>query len=88
LEGGPFRPYGKKPLKPVELPVTEYLAANVFLGAPRFEKDCPELIAQYAGAYHKVASYGEELKEYDKDKDYSKELGELSGRTIDLVKVT
>jgi dTDP-4-amino-4,6-dideoxygalactose transaminase len=86
LEGGPFKPHAENPLKPEKLPVTEYLGVNVFLAAPRFEKDCPELIEQYSAAYHKVASCREELKEYDKDKDYSREMGELSGRSIDLVK--
>jgi dTDP-4-amino-4,6-dideoxygalactose transaminase len=87
LEGGPFKPYAKNPLKPEKLPVTEYLGVNVFLAAPRFENDCPELIEQYSEAYHKAALYKDELKKYDMDKDYSGELGELSGRTIDLVKV-
>jgi dTDP-4-amino-4,6-dideoxygalactose transaminase len=86
LEGGPFKPHAENPLKPEKLPVTEYLGVNVFLAAPRFENDCPELVEQYSAAYHKVALYRDELAEYDKDKDYSQELGALSGRTIDLVK--
>jgi dTDP-4-amino-4,6-dideoxygalactose transaminase len=84
LEGGPFKAHA--PRKAEQLPVTEYLGVNVFLAAPRFENDCPELIEQYAAAYHKVALHRDELEEYDRDKDYAKELGELSGRTIDLVK--
>jgi dTDP-4-amino-4,6-dideoxygalactose transaminase len=85
LEGGPFKPLAANPKKPVSLPVTEFMAVNTFLGAPRFENDCPELIGQYAAAYHKVAAAGDELKEYDKKQDYSKELGELTGSTIDRV---
>jgi dTDP-4-amino-4,6-dideoxygalactose transaminase len=86
LEGGPFKPCAKDPLEPVKLPVTEYLAVNVFLAAPRFENDCPDLIEQYSKAYHKAAFFKDELREYDRDKDYSVELGGLSGRTIDRVK--
>ena len=35
--------------------------------APRFEKECEELIRQYSEAYHKVAAHLDELVQYDRE---------------------
>lgn len=81
LEGGPFGICGAHD-KPVSLPVTEQLARVAFMAAPRFENDCPELIKQYADAYHKVAENIEDLTAFDRQQDYSGKLNDLSGRSI------
>lgn len=49
------------------LPVTENLAVNTIMIAPRFEKKCDELVEQYAAAYHKIAAHMEDLIRYDRE---------------------
>ena len=85
LEGGAWGNCGKRDV-PVSLPVTEFLAEHAFLGAPRFERSCDDLIEQYAEAYHKVGAHLEELIEYDKTHDFTQEMKNFSGRTIAMMK--
>lgn len=85
LQGGAYGDCGARPA-PVSLPVTELLAEQTIMVAPRFENDCPELIDQYADAYHKVAGHMKELIDYDRSHDFSKELQELSGRSVAIFK--
>ena len=49
------------------MPVTERLAVDTIMIAPRFEKECEELIRQYSEAYHKVAAHLDELAQYDRE---------------------
>ena len=49
------------------LPVTENLAVNTIMIAPRFEKKCDELVEQYAAAYRKIAAHMEDLIRYDRE---------------------
>jgi perosamine synthetase len=69
----------------VELPVTEYLATHTFMMAPRFEKECPELIDQYIEAYHKVVNNADELKEYAAKNEDLNAAANISGRSINLL---
>lgn len=85
LEGGPQGNLEKRD-KPVSLPVTENFAKNVFLAAPRFEKECAELIEQYSLAYHKVNDNMDEVIEYAKNTDFTEEYKSLGGRTIVPIK--
>lgn len=85
LEGGAWGNCGKRDI-PVSLPVTEFLAEHAFLGAPRFERSCDDLIEQYAQAYHKVGEHLEELIEYDRKHDFAQEMKNFSGRTIATMK--
>ena len=80
-QGGPYGDCGVHNA-PVSLPVTEHLAESTFMAAPRFENDCPDLIAQYAEAYHKVASHVDELVAYGKEHNSSAEKKQLSGRSV------
>lgn len=73
-----------KNFKPVSLPITEELAVNTFMLAPRFETECKELIDQYAEAYHKIAENKDELLAYEKA--HSTGMRHNSGRSINLVK--
>jgi dTDP-4-amino-4,6-dideoxygalactose transaminase len=84
LQGGPEGDCGKKK-SPVKLKVTEELAEQTFMAAPRFENKRLDLIQQYAEAYHKIHEYRDELREYDKAHDYKEELKALSGRSIALI---
>lgn len=85
MQGGAYGDCGKRD-KPVSLPVTEKLAEQTVMIAPRFENDCPELIGQYARAYHKIAENGAALAQYDAEHDFSSELRQLSGRSVALFK--
>jgi dTDP-4-amino-4,6-dideoxygalactose transaminase len=85
LQGGPEGDCGKRKT-PVKLKVTEELAEQTFLAAPRFENVRPDLIKQYSDAFHKINEYRDELKEFDKTHDYREELKSLSGRSIALIK--
>lgn len=85
LQGGAYGDCGTHPA-PVSLPVTELLAEQTILIAPRFENDCPELIEQYAEAYHKVARSMDEMIRYDRSHDFAAELKELSGRSVAIFK--
>jgi perosamine synthetase len=81
LEGGAYGDCGAH-TEAVSLPVTEELAEQTILVAPRFENDCPELIEQYSAAYHKVAANIDELRAYDAANDFAQELRQLSGRSV------
>ena len=70
--------------RPVSLPVTEELAVNTFMLAPRFETECKELIDQYIAAYHKVAENKEELLTFQKEHEIKKR--DNAGRSINIVK--
>jgi len=70
--------------KQVSLPVTEELAVNTFMLAPRFETECTELIDEYIAAYHKVAENKEALLAYQKEHDIKKR--DNAGRSINIVK--
>lgn len=70
----------------VSLPVTEHLADATLMIAPRFENDCPELIAQYAAAFHKVAENRDALAQYEKAHDFAAEKKSLSGRSVAIFK--
>jgi perosamine synthetase len=85
LQGGAYGDCGAH-TKPTSLPVTELLAEQTILVAPRFENDCPELIDQYAQAYHKIANNKDELIRYDRSHDFSEELKQLSGRSVAIFK--
>ena len=77
-----------KPLYPQaeqSLPVTEHLATNTFLGAPRFETECPQLVDQYVEAYHKVVQNLDAVHVYAKTHDFSAEIAQLSGRSIAML---
>jgi dTDP-4-amino-4,6-dideoxygalactose transaminase len=77
-----------KPSYPQEeqsLPVTEYLATHTFLGAPRFETECPQLVEQYVEAYHKVVGNLDALHDFAKTHDFSAEVAQLSGRSIAML---
>ncbi len=50
------------------LPNTLYLRERAFMMAPRFEKECKELLMQYAEAYHKVCRNIDELHDYENRK--------------------
>lgn len=52
----------------ISLPISEYLSDNIFMLAPRFEKDCKEIIDQYIYAYQKIYQNIEELKYYEEKK--------------------
>jgi len=71
--------------KNITLPITEYLATNTFMIAPRFEKPCAELIKQYIVAYHKVVSNIEELKKYEKENSIELEESKISSKSINLL---
>jgi perosamine synthetase len=85
MQGGAYGDCGEHE-KAVSLPVTEDLAEQTIMIAPRFENECPELVEQYAAAYHKVAANIDELAKYDKEHDFSSELKQLSGRSVALFK--
>lgn len=84
MQGGPEGDCGKR-ATPVSLPVTEHLAHQAFLAAPRFENDCPDLIKQYAEAFHKVEANCGALIDFDKGSDFTAEMKNLSGRTIAMI---
>jgi perosamine synthetase len=85
LQGGAYGDCGAH-AEPVSLPVTELLAEQTFMAAPRFEKECPELLKQYAEAYRKVAENWKDLAEYDRTHDFAAERKNLSGRSVALFK--
>ncbi|MGI5855299.1 MAG: DegT/DnrJ/EryC1/StrS family aminotransferase [Candidatus Merdivicinus sp.] len=66
MEGGAYGDCGARS-KSDALPVTERLAVDTIMIAPRFEKECEELIRQYSEAYHKVAAHLDELVQYDRE---------------------
>lgn len=84
LQGGPYGDCGAH-TKPVALPVTERLAQNTVMIAPRFENPCEELIEQYASALHKLADNLEELVAFDKANSFQAELKKLGGRSISII---
>ena len=67
------------------LPQTEYLRTHGFGVAPRFEVECPELVAQYIEAYRKVTSSVDELLQYQKEHADSIQPVEVSGRSLNPV---
>jgi len=67
------------------LPVTEILSTHTFLAAPRFENDVPELVEQYAKAFHKIAANLDEIAKFEKENDFSSELSSFSGRSIAML---
>lgn len=69
----------------VILPVTELLAVNTFMAAPRFEKNCGQLIEQYVEAYHKVANNADELRKYEIEKGNLNKDERLNSRSINLL---
>ena len=85
LQGGAYGDCGAHS-EPVSLPVTELLAEQTFMAAPRFENECPELLKQYAEAYRKVAESEKDLAEYDRTHDFAAERKNLSGRSVALFK--
>lgn len=70
----------------LSLLVTEALGRETLMIAPRFEKDCPELVEQYANAYHKIANNVQALVEYEKANGHQDSLNTLSGRSISIFK--
>lgn len=72
--------------KNIGLSVTEYLGEHTFMAAPRFEKPCPELVSQYADAYHKVAENMDQLRKFERENLLETEISMLSGRSINIVK--
>lgn len=85
LQGGAYGDCGAH-ADPASLPVTELLAEQTFMAAPRFENLCSELLQQYAEAYHKVAANEKDLAEYDRAHDFAEERKNLSGRSVALFK--
>lgn len=85
VQGGAYGDCGVH-TEPLSLPVTEHLAEQTILIAPRFENKCPELIEQYSQAFHKVYNNMEELIKFDKSHDFSEELKQLSGRSVAIFK--
>jgi perosamine synthetase len=67
-----------------DLPVTRELAENTFMIAPRFEKECDELVKQYIAAYHKIAENKDALVEYQKEHEIK--VQDNAGRSINLFK--
>ncbi len=86
LEGVPFGS-GEVLAKsePVELPVTDFLAKNTFLLAPRFETECKTLIEQYATAVHKVYKNKDALKKYDVENQDTSVYDAVSARSINAL---
>ncbi|MDD3213784.1 MAG: DegT/DnrJ/EryC1/StrS family aminotransferase [Eubacteriales bacterium] len=80
-QGGPYGDCGGVHTS-APMPVTEKLGQNTFLGAPRFENDCPELVDQYIAAYRKVAENLPALKQYDAGQDYQSVKDQMTGRSI------
>ncbi|MBI3947230.1 MAG: DegT/DnrJ/EryC1/StrS family aminotransferase [Armatimonadetes bacterium] len=94
LGGFPFSPgrttYGVfgvalPPFANGPLPVTDEIRVNTFQGAPRFETECPELIAQYVEAYHKVAGSVDELRTFDREHAGKAPAPQVSTRSINPV---
>ena len=85
LQGGAYGDCGAHKV-PVSLPVTELLADQTFLAAPRFENECPELLKQYAEAYHKIAGNMDALADFDQNYDATAMQKHLSGRSVALFK--
>lgn len=83
---------GRNPIYPEgypkgqHLPITEELAKNAFMMAPRFEKDFPAVVEQYSEAYHKIAENVDELVQYEIDNNLRTVVIKNDGRSINLYK--
>ena len=67
------------------LDISEYLAMNTFMAAPRFEKECDDLIAQYISAYKKIALNLDGLLIYEKANPVDQNASPKSGRSINIL---
>lgn len=84
-EGGAYGDC-KSAQNPVSLPVTEMLAEQTIMIAPRFETRCDELIEQYAAAIHKVYENRAALEQYTREHDFTAERQNMSGRSVAIFK--
>lgn len=65
--------------------ISERLAETTFMAAPRFEKNCDELIAQYINAYEKTADNLDKLLVYEKENPVDQINSPRSGRSINIL---
>lgn len=66
----------------VSLPKSEKIADSIFLLAPRFEKECPDVMSQFIEAYEKVFSSVDQLIDYAKKNN----LMDVNEKHMDMVK--
>ncbi len=76
--------YDGKYVPTKNLPITERLAENAIMIAPRFEIECKEIIEQYAKAYHKVYENIDTLLKYEEENNLAKKEIENAGRSINI----
>ncbi|MBE6749843.1 MAG: DegT/DnrJ/EryC1/StrS family aminotransferase [Ruminococcaceae bacterium] len=76
--------YAEKYVPTQVLEVTEKLAKNSVMIAPRFEIDNKEVVEQYAKAYHKVYENIDELLKYEEENNLAEKKIVNDGRSINV----